>query len=191
MPQRQPHPEDPALAEALEALAVIPSARFLLVSQSGDRMRGCVVRWVQKCGSSPPMVMIALPKGDAISPVIRDRRMFGLGLIAEDDGLLPRRFGEGTSEADPFLGLPLATTTLDLPIPERCGVRIECEMVRHLDIDSDCELYVGVVKQGSVVSARTPASRRRGASRTAREEPKAPRVDRQAPASPRARTRRS
>jgi flavin reductase (DIM6/NTAB) family NADH-FMN oxidoreductase RutF len=171
---RSPDPsEDTALAEALEALARIPSSRFLLVSESGDRRRGCLVHWVQQCGSTPPVVMVALPKGDAISPIIRDSRTFALGMLAEGDGLLPRLFGNRDVDGDPFLGLPLAATELEVPIPSRCPVRLECELFRHLDIDSDCELYVGLVKRGVVDATPKPTPRRRGKSTPGRDEPRA------------------
>jgi len=191
MPQRPPKPEDPVLAEALAALGNIPSARFLLVSERGDRRRGCLVRWVQQCGSNPPVVMVALPKGDAISPIIRDSRAFALGMLAEGDGLLPRLFGDGDGDGDPFLGLPLAKTALEVPIPSRCPVRLECELFRHLDIDSDCEIYVGLVKRGVIDASPRTAPRRRGSARSEREEPKSSRSGVGRVGASRARSRRS
>ncbi|MHC4832351.1 MAG: flavin reductase family protein [Planctomycetota bacterium] len=180
MPHSPDPSEDAAPAEALEALARIPTGRFLLVSESGDRRRGCLVRWVQQCGSNPPVVMVALRKGDAISPLIRDSRRFALGMLTDGDGLLPRLFGDADADTagDPFLGLPLAPTLLDLPVPQRCPVRLECEMIRHLDIDSDCELYVGLVKRGVVDASPKPTTRRRGKATPGRDEPRSPRARR-------------
>jgi len=177
MPQNRPRSEDAPVAAALAALARIPAARFLLVSASGDRRCGCLVRWVQQCGSTPPMVMVALPKGDPISPVIRDSRHFALGLLGEEDGLLVRLFGDADVEGDPFLGLPLAESPLDMPVPARCEVRLECEMTRHVDIDSDCELYVGTVRRAEITPPTT-TSRRRGGTPPGRDEPRSPRTRR-------------
>lgn len=147
-------------------LDLIPRGRFLLTAACGDQRRGVLVRWVQRCGGDPPMLLLALPKGQVLSPLIRDSRHFVLAAVREDDRLLARLFGAGaSSEHDPFLGLPLRLSSGGAPIVERAAWFAECEMVRHLDFDTDCELYFGLVRHASPIEAApTP---RRGAGTAA------------------------
>ena len=156
---------------AIEALTRMPRGRFLLSAAVGDLRRGRLVEWVQQCGASPLSVMLALPKGDPISTLIRDSRHFCLSILRGIDPLLERLFAT-RQESDPFLGLPVRTSPAGAPIVDRGECVIECEMIRHLDIDGDCELYVGVVRH---VEPLNPPPRVRAASKSpARlEEPRA------------------
>lgn len=164
-------PSDPNLPSVAEVLAAIPRSRFLLTSAFGDLRRGLVVEWVQQCGRQPPVVMVALPKGQPISPVIRDSRRFAISSIRPGDLLLEKLFAPGAAgDGDPFLGLPLESSSLGLPLLARVEGSLECEMIRHLDIESDCELYVGLVRRAARPDA---ASRGRGSRATHREEPRA------------------
>jgi flavin reductase (DIM6/NTAB) family NADH-FMN oxidoreductase RutF len=168
--------------DANALLGRIPSGRFLLTAAHGELRRGVLVRWVQQCGHAPPMVILALVKGQALSPLIRDSRHFVLCALREDDLLAARLFGpEGASEGDPFLGLPAGVARCGAPIPTRSLWFAECEMVRHLDVESDCELYVGAVRQCGRVSDEptpivpTPVVASRGAAPTARPRSTSPR----------------
>lgn len=164
-------PSDPNLPSVAEVLAAIPRSRFLLTSAFGDLRRGLVVEWVQQCGRQPPVVMVALPKGQPISPVIRDSRRFAISSIRPGDLLLEKLFAPGAAgDGDPFLGLPLESSSLGLPLLARVEGSLECEMIRHLDIESDCELYIGLVRRAARPDA---ASRARGSRATHREEPRA------------------
>lgn len=181
------HPEP--LPMATEALSRLPRGRLLLTAASGDLRRGRLVEWVQQCGSAPPAVMLALPKGDPISPLIRDSRHFCLSILRGVDPLLERLFAT-RQEGDPFLGLPVRTTASGCPIVDRGEWAIECEMIRHLDIDGDCELYVGAVRR--VEPLQPPPRRREGSqSPPRRDEPRlrAKDLKPESPA-PRARLRR-
>jgi flavin reductase (DIM6/NTAB) family NADH-FMN oxidoreductase RutF len=145
---------------AIEALSRMPRGRMLLTAAAGDLRRGRIVEWVQQCGTTPPSIMLALPKGDPISPLIRDSRHFCLAILRGIDPLLERLFAT-RQESDPFLGLPVRTAPSGAPIVDRGDLVIECEMIRHLDIDGDCELYVGVVRH---VEPLSPPPRVRAAS---------------------------
>lgn len=146
-------------------LDLIPRGRFLLTAACGDQRRGVLVRWVQRCGGNPPMLLLALPKGQMLSPLIRDSRHFVLAAVREDDRLLARLFDPGaSSEHDPFYGLPIRLSSGGAPIVERAAWFAECEMVRHLDFDTDCELYFGLVRHASPIEAATPPRRAAGSA---------------------------
>lgn len=157
--------------QAIEALTRIPRGRMLLTAAAGDLRRGRLVDWVQQCSAAPPSVMMALPKGDPISPLIRDSRHFCLSILRGVDPLLERLFA-APQESDPFLGLPVRSSPAGAPIVDRGECVVECEMIRHLDIDGDCELYVGVVRH--VEPLRPPPRDRLASESPARlEEPRA------------------
>lgn len=162
------HPEP--LPMAIEALSRVPRGRLLLTAAAGDLRRGRIVEWVQQCGATPPAVMLALPKGDPISPLIRDSRHFCLSVLRGVDPLLERLFAT-RQEGDPFLGLPVRPSPSGAPIVDRGDLVIECEMIRHLDIDGDCELYVGVVRHAEPLNP-PPRVRAASASPARLEEPR-------------------
>ncbi len=136
------------------ALALIPNATFLLTAAFGEIRTGVIVRCVQQCAMHPPMVMVALEKGQTISPLIRDSRNFTLSILPKDDTLLRRMFARAPDHGgDPFLGIPHRTAPSRGAVPERAHGFIDCELVRHLDIDADFELYVGMVHHAEVLHA--------------------------------------
>jgi flavin reductase (DIM6/NTAB) family NADH-FMN oxidoreductase RutF len=124
----------------------IPSAPFLLVSAHGEARTGVIVRCVQQCAMNPPLVMVALEKGQPLSPIIRDSRNFTLCILDRGDKLTPRMFERAPDHtADPFLTIPHILTPSRTPVPARCLGWIDCEMTRHMDIDGDYEVYIGLV----------------------------------------------
>ena len=122
----------PAAPEArpstlVDAMALIPTGLFVLTSSYCETRGGVIVRWVQTVSSTPPLVVVAIEKGQHLSPVIRDSRRFGLCQLAPEDRVLRRLFepapeasegnrGVRTETVDPFLGLPTKTTAHGIPI---------------------------------------------------------------------------
>ncbi len=139
----------------LEVLRRVPSARYLLSAAHGASRNGMVVSRIQHCADEPPIVAISVRKGHQLSPLIRDSALFGLAELRATDRLLTRKF-ESPVELhgeDPFLGHRLLPESLTrgLPIPAGVAAWISCELVRHLDIEADHELYVGRVVAGAVI----------------------------------------
>ena len=141
-----------AVEDLLEA---IPSGRFLITSRFGEVRSAALVRWVQQCAVHPPMVVVAIEKGQALSPIIRDSRNFALCRVSDGDPLIDRLFQAMPDHGrDPFLGLPHLSTPSMCPVPLRAAWWLDCEMIRHLDIESDHEMYVaGVHHAGKLETA--------------------------------------
>ncbi len=137
-----------------QALERIPCSDFLLTAGLGDYRGGILARWIQQVSATPPMVMIAIEKGQPLSPFIRDARFFGVCEPRSDDRLLRKVFAENPDESrpegDPFVGMPLIVTAHGVPIPRRSASWLECELVRHLDVEGSCEIYVGLVHAAGV-----------------------------------------
>lgn len=139
------------------ALSKIPRGRFVLTAAREDARAGVLVEWVQRCSLEPPMVVVANEKGRAIEPLIRDGRGFVLCQIPESDRFLTRLFEEDRDLGDdPFYGTPTRSGRGGAPILEKATAYLECELVRHVDIESEFELYVGLVVGGGVNDQNDP-----------------------------------
>ncbi len=144
--RRSPEPAKPS-AERDAALGAIASGAWLLTScHEGERM-GVPLRWVQRAGGEPPLVSAVVPKGNRIAPLIRDSRAFALNLLAPDQRLIEKRFMNGMLErlGDPFETLQIERCVTSSPCLRSAVVTIDCELFRHIDLEDECEMYVGLV----------------------------------------------
>ena len=134
-----------AVDEVGRALALLTRGLFLMTAGFQNKRSGAVVRWVQPCAESPAMVCVALRTGHTIKTIIRDSRCFALCAI-EDDPTLMRKFGaERTPEqtVDPFDWLEVERMVTGSPVLKRSAPVLDCEVVRHLDLEADHSLYIG------------------------------------------------
>lgn len=138
----------PDVAEALDR---IPFGSFVLTSAYGDQRGGVSVKWVQQCCHAPPMVMVAVEKGHALSPVIRDSRVFAVCQLDPSDRATLRSFEPQSPGMDPFMGVLSSNAPSGAPVPCRALGFIDCELARHVDIDGDHEIYVGVVHHATAL----------------------------------------
>ncbi|RMH30735.1 MAG: flavin reductase [Planctomycetota bacterium] len=145
----------PVIARALQ---VLPEGLYLMTSAYDGERAGMLVHSVMRASVAPPLIVVAARKGHAIDPIIRDSRCFAVGLVDPEDKLIRKRFqyaessvsarGE-TNAPDPFDTFPDRTLVTGSPILDRCRVWMDCQIVRHVDLETDYELFVGLV-----VSAR-------------------------------------
>lgn len=148
-------------------LDLLPAGVHLLSASFGDARAAAVVRLVQQCSIAPPMLFVALEKGQALSPVIRDSRTFAVCILDPRDRTLHRHFSRShESGSDPFLSLDTIRTRGGCPVPRRAIAYIDCQLSRHLDVDGDHEVYVGLVHDAVRLppSAGLPQMRGNGAN---------------------------
>lgn len=139
------------------ALRRIPSGRFLLTAAHDGARSAILVTWVQPCAAAPPLVMAALASSRPVTTLIRDSRGFALCQIAADDRFLSRKFAKAHEQGeDPFIGLETFTAASGAPIVRRAMSYLDCELVRHVDLEADCGLYVGLVRAGGVLNEGAP-----------------------------------
>lgn len=156
-----------AKRESVEhVLDLIPSSLFLLTSAYGELRGGIIVRCVQQVAMQPSMLLIAMEKGQPLSPIIRDSRNFALCILAPDDRATPKMFAIAPDQGvDAFLTIPHLVAPGGCPIPLRARGYVACELVRHLDIESDYEVYIGMVHAAALVEQSKQKSSRPGQSR--------------------------
>lgn len=140
-----------------EALAQIPSGLFILTAQHEDRRMGILTAWVQQVCFEPPMVSVSVAKGKAIMPLISESRHFGLCQVGEADKIMVRKFAnEAPAGEDPFLGFELHGGKLArVPILANSMAYLECELVCHMDVEGDHDLFIGHTRSGGY-SGGTP-----------------------------------
>ena len=145
--------EDQQVLDA--ALSCVPRGSYLMTAAHEGARSGLIVHSIQRCGEDPVMLCVAAEKGHAIDPLIRDARMFALGVMGAEDALLRRRFsmrvnGEAGPSvhvyaSDPFDAIEHTTLESGAPMPTRCGTWFDCELSRRVDLDNEVELFVGRV----------------------------------------------
>ena len=58
------------------ALRMLPSNTFVLTCAHDQYRNGIITKWVQRCSDEPPMIVVAIKKGQAIEPMLRDARAY-------------------------------------------------------------------------------------------------------------------
>jgi flavin reductase (DIM6/NTAB) family NADH-FMN oxidoreductase RutF len=140
------------------AVARIPGGLFVMTAHCEGRRGAVPVKWVQQCADSPPMVMVALQKGLPIEPMVRDSRSFALCQISADDRFLLRKFGNGADHGeDPLVALLTSSAPSGSPILDRALTYLDCEIVRHVELDCDFRIYVAQVNAGAILNDGLPA----------------------------------
>lgn len=137
------------------AMSLLPGGVFLMSSAFDGKRTGLLARSVQPCADVPPLVAVAVRKGHAIAPVIRDSHRFALSLLSGGQGrairafeLKREEFAPPDAEEDPFDGFETQVLVTGCPVLTGSPVVLDCEVVRHLDLESDHEIYVGLVIAG-------------------------------------------
>ena len=139
------------------AMQLLPRPLFVITAAFDTHRRGQIVRYVQLASSSPPCVSVAMPKGQPISPLIRDSKAFGLCQIPDSDDFLERKFAQahmtGFDELAPdqFDSIETDPSEIGSPLIRRALLWLDCRVSMHLDLDTDFELYIGEVVASSLL----------------------------------------
>ena len=141
-----------------DVLAQIPGGLFILAAQYEGIRGAMLVKWMQQCSDAPPMVMVALPKGQPIEQLIHGSQCFTLCQISADDRFLLRKFQHSfLGNDDPLVSMMTTTAPSGSPIIDRAMNCMDCTIVRHVELDADYRIYVGQVQFSAVLNRGTPA----------------------------------
>ena len=158
-----------ALPDINRALDLLPAATCIMTAAFENRRTGIMVSRVMKCSDEPACVAVAVPTGRKLAMYIRDSHAFALNLVDRSQRLLMRKFGDEdsvpgaspTAGGDPFDLLEVRTLVTGSPVLARAIVGLDCEVVRHYDLEADHEIYIGLVLAahfGAAVNPVAPAS---------------------------------
>ena len=134
-----------------DALKAFPCGNYLVTATSEGRSNGVLAEFVMQGGHTPPTIVMSTRKGQILSPLIRDSRRFAVAIIDRRARAQVRRFVNSSVDSiNPFIGLQVDYTPSEIPVLQDSVAWFECELARHIDIDSDCELYVGNIVAAGV-----------------------------------------
>lgn len=139
------------------SLAQIPGGLFILTASCEGRSGAAMVKWVQQCSETPPMVMVALPKGLPIELLIHGSQTFALCQISADDRYLIRKFSNLPDHCEDGLVAVQSIAPSGSPIVHGAMTCLDCQIVRHVELDSDYRIYVGQVQFSAVYNGGAPA----------------------------------
>ena len=89
-----------AVSPAIRALDFVPSAAWVMTSAFEVKRSGTLVQRVQLCADEPLLISVAVRKGHAIEPLIRDSHAFAICRIDPEDRLLTRKFAQPKAPDD-------------------------------------------------------------------------------------------
>ena len=141
----------------IEPLAQIPGGLFILTATCEGRSGAALVKWVQLCSQNPPMVMVALPKGLPLELMIHGSQTFALCQISADDRYLIRKFSNLPDQYEDGLVAVQSIAPSGSPIVHGAMTCLDCQIVRHVELDSDYRIYVGQVTYRAVYNCAAPA----------------------------------
>lgn len=136
------------------AVGLIPTGAFVMTSSHDHNRAGILVSWVQQCAFEPPLIAVAIRKGRPIEPLIRDSHSFALCQIDPDNRLLLARLKNSDEHSSDILDcIECETLSSGAPCITSAIAAIDCEVIRHFDLDADHELYIGQVLAARVYRA--------------------------------------
>lgn len=130
------------------ALPLVGGSVCVLTAAYEQKRSGILVKRVMQCADEPPCILVAVRSGHRLATLIRDSHGFALSALDPTQRLIMKRFQD--EEADPFDMTETRTLATRAPVLVRCVAAIDCEVVRHFDLDADHEVYVGLVLAGMV-----------------------------------------
>ena len=133
-----------ALPDIQRALSLLPTSAFVMTACHENKRNGMIVTRVMKAADDPACVCVAVPSGQRLATLIRDSHAFGLCMVDPNSRLMFKKFGSEET-ADPFDMLEVRTLVSNSPLLVRSPISLDCEVLRHLDLEADHEIYVGMV----------------------------------------------
>lgn len=137
------------------SVEMLPGVVAVMTSAFESKRGGVLVHRIMKCADEPVCVAVAVPKGQRLATLIRDSHGFALSILERTTKLMLRKFAPD-EEGDPFDTFELTSLATGSPIL-RCAVAaLDCEVMRHFDLDADHELYVGQVIASKIYQSQRP-----------------------------------
>ncbi|MBI1371300.1 MAG: hypothetical protein GC159_00865 [Phycisphaera sp.] len=144
---------DPKVRRAWsQILGRIPQGLFVMTASYEGRMCGIMVSFVQQVSFEPPYVLVSLRKGMQIVPLIHESHAFGLSQIDPHDRLIVKKFShDQVTDGDLLQAIDLKQRVTGAPVLMRAQTYMDCQLIRHIDIDGDHDLYVGQIREAGIV----------------------------------------
>ncbi len=132
--------------EVARALSRIPAGLYIVTAAFDGVHAGVLVKWVQQVGLHPPLISVAMPKGMRITPLIRDSHAFAVSVLCSENRYLTRRFKTEFFGDENLECVGVETAVTGSPLLSRAIACLDCELVRHLDLEPEADLYICEIK---------------------------------------------
>lgn len=137
----------------LNVLHTLPSVWCVMTSAFEGKRGGLLVQRVMVCANEPPAIAVSVPKGQRLATLIRDSHAFAINVLSPNQRLIIKKFreiqlpepGAPVFANDPFDTIDVLRLKTGAPILARAIAAIDCEVMRHFDLEADYEVYVGMV----------------------------------------------
>jgi flavin reductase (DIM6/NTAB) family NADH-FMN oxidoreductase RutF len=139
--------QDAKQSDVQRAMADLTRGLYVLTSCFEGKRAGVVVRSVQPCADEPPLVAVAVKTGHWIEPLIRDSHVFAICRVSAAEKLMLRKFAETARprDGDPFDCVRSERLATGAPVIAASPLALDCEVIRHFDLEADHELFIGHV----------------------------------------------
>lgn len=128
------------------ALQLLEGDAFVMTASFEDQRAGMRVLSVFRCATEPLLICVAAKKGHPIEPLIRDSHCFAVCKVDPTQKLILRKFSTEPEEGeDPFDSFVVDRLVTGSPILAMSPLVLDCEVVRHFDLEADHELFVAQV----------------------------------------------
>lgn len=130
--------------ELARAAPLFPRVPVVVTAAFEHKRGGLLVDRVMSCSDEPASIAVAMPKGHRLATLIRDSHSFAVNIIDPDDRLVAKKF-DGASDADAFELMESRSIVTGSPCLARATACLDCDVMRHFDLEADHEMYVGLV----------------------------------------------
>lgn len=129
-----------------DAASAITGSPVVMTASHEGRRAGMLASGLAIAAREPMCIVVTVTSGHRLAAMIRDSRCFGISLLTPGQRLLLKKIRAGAEgDLDPFDTIETRTLMSTCPLLTRAQAVFDCEVVRHLDMESDHELYVGKV----------------------------------------------
>jgi len=141
-----------------KALYKISYGLYIITSKKGEQINGQIANTVFQISSDPATVAISINKQNLTNEFIRESKVFGVSILAQDAPLsLVGQFGfKSGRDADKFQGISYKTGASGVPIiTEHVLVGLEAEVINEVDAGTH-HIFIGRLTEAEVFSDSEP-----------------------------------
>jgi len=144
-----------------EAIGLIGGSPVIMTAAHEGKRAGLVACGLAIAARTPASLVVSVPSGHRLASLIRDGRCFGISVLSAGQRLLLKKVRAGAEgDFDPFDAMECRTLVSSCPLLSRASVVFDCEVIRHLDLEADHEIYVGKVLAAGVCASAEPGEDR-------------------------------
>jgi len=142
----------------LQALHQISYGLYIVGSKSGDRINGQIANTVIQVCSEPPMIAVAINKGNLTHEFIKDSGVFTASVLCQDAPLsLIGKFGfKSGRDVNKFEGVDYKLGKTGAPVVfEHAVAYMEARVTKDLDVGTHT-IFVGELTDAEVLTEKEP-----------------------------------